>query len=371
MATPGLLQPITSPNRIWEEISMDFIDALPMSHGFTTIWVVVDRLSKYAHFIPVKHPYTAASIAQLFMSHIYKLHGLPKSILSDRDPVFLSHFWTELFKRCKVQLNLTSAYHPQSDGQTERVNRCIETYLRCMTGSKPQEWTDWIHLAEWWYNISFHSAIQSTPYEIVYGQPPPPYIPYIPGDSRNTAVDRSLNARERVLKHLKEQLMMAQNRMKQQADKHRSERTFQVGAWVFLKLHPFRQFTLLQQHTHKLSPKYCGPFQILERIGPVAYRLALPVTAKVHNVVHVCLLKKCWSGAEEDSTVISELPDCLLRSTESALFPARVLDRKFVKNRNTARTIWLIQWQGQYAEDATWECARDMLLRFPEFSFNS
>lgn len=141
VASPGMLQPLPIPNRLWEEISMDFIDGLPSSNGCTVIWVVVDRLSKYAHSVPLSHPYNASKIAQLFMSHIYKLHGFPKVILSDRDPTFTSLFWKELFRRSKVQLSFTSAYHPQSDGQTERVNRCVENYLRCMTGEKPHDWT--------------------------------------------------------------------------------------------------------------------------------------------------------------------------------------------------------------------------------------
>lgn len=116
-------------------------------------------------------------------------------ILSEKDAIFTSIFWKELFRISKVQLNFTSAYHPQSDGQTKRVNKCLETYLRCMAGEKPSEWTVWLPLVEWWYNTHFHTSLQSTPYEVVYSQTPLSHAVYIPGDSSIATVDRSLTAR--------------------------------------------------------------------------------------------------------------------------------------------------------------------------------
>ncbi|GJW52952.1 putative mitochondrial protein [Tanacetum coccineum] len=166
-------------NLIWKETSMDFIEGLPMSNGKSVILVVVDRLSKYNHFIARSHPFTAVQVANAFMDQVYKLHGLPQVIVSDRDKVFLSLFWKELFKVLHVSLHYSTAYHPQSDGQTKVVNRCLETYLRCMTGEKPKEWSKWLSLAEYWYNTNFHTSIQTTPYEAVYGQPLPSPIAYI------------------------------------------------------------------------------------------------------------------------------------------------------------------------------------------------
>lgn len=161
---PGLLQPLPIPEHIWSDISMDFIDGLPLSKGKSVILVVVNRLSKYSHFIPLSHPYTALTVAQAFLDNIYKLHGLPKVIVSDRDVVFLSKFWKELFGMLQVNLHMSTAYHPQSDGQTEIVNKAVECYLRCMCGDKPKEWAHWIALAEYWYNTTFHTAINTTPY---------------------------------------------------------------------------------------------------------------------------------------------------------------------------------------------------------------
>lgn len=119
---------------------MDFIDELPKSNGKTTIFVVVDRLSKFAHFIPISHPYTAATIAQVFFENIFKLHGMPQSVVCDRDPTFTGLFWRELFRLQGTSFNFRSSYHPQTDGQTEVVNKTVEMYLRCFSSYRPKEW---------------------------------------------------------------------------------------------------------------------------------------------------------------------------------------------------------------------------------------
>lgn len=215
VASPGLLQPLPVPEHIWSKLSMDFISGLPKSYSKTTILLVVDRLSKAAHFMALKHPFSAVDVAHFFMDNIIKLHRFPKMIVTDRDPIFCGKFWSELFLLYGVKLQYSSAYHPQSDGQTEVVNRCLETYLRCMTGDFPKQWVRWLSLAELWYNTSFHSAIGMTPYQAVYGVAPPAHLPYLPGDSTNDEVDRLCLSRELTLQLLKGHLRKVQHRMAQ------------------------------------------------------------------------------------------------------------------------------------------------------------
>ena len=170
---PGLLDPLHIPNIKWSEISMDFVEGLPMSKGKNVILVVVDRLTKYAHFIPLAHPFTAHQVASLFIDNIFKLQGPPQVIISDRDRIFTSKIWQEIFSALQVKLNFSTAYHPESDGQTERVNQCLEQYLRTMAFKEPHKWANWLPTAEWWYNSSYHTSLKCTPFEALYGYPPP------------------------------------------------------------------------------------------------------------------------------------------------------------------------------------------------------
>lgn len=262
-APGGLLQPLNIPEQVWDEVSMNFITGLPKSKGFEAVFVVVDRLSKYGHFIPLKHPYTARVVAEVFIKEVVRLHGIPSSILSNRDPIFVSSFWRELFKLQGTKLKMSTAYHPQTDGQTEVVNCCLETFLRCFIADQPKSWVQWLPWAEYWYNTTFHMSTGTTPFHIVYGRPPPMLARFLPREVRVEAVRRDLQDRDEALKQLKYHLTKAQSQMKAQADKKRVDRVFEVGEWVFLKLRPHGQQTLGAQICPKLAPRYYGPFQVI------------------------------------------------------------------------------------------------------------
>lgn len=145
---PGLLQPIATPDQAWEVVTMDFIVSLPKSGGQDTILVVIDKYTKYCHLLTFQHPFTATQVAQRLLDSVIKLYGPPKSIITDRDKIFTSLFWIELFTKMGTAANLSTAYHPQTDGQSERLNQCIEMYLRCLTSHKPKQWHNWLPMAE-------------------------------------------------------------------------------------------------------------------------------------------------------------------------------------------------------------------------------
>lgn len=148
---------------------MDFVEGLPTSGHKNTILVVVHRFTKFSHFIALRHPFSASSVAKLFLDNAYRFHGMPSSIVSGCGSVFCSKLWKELFLLADVQLQMSSAYHPQSDGQTECVNQCMETFLCCFVHSCPTRWLSWLSLAEYWYNTSCHSSLGRSPFEALYG----------------------------------------------------------------------------------------------------------------------------------------------------------------------------------------------------------
>ena len=202
--------------------------------------VVVDRLTKYAHFCALSHPFKASIVATAFMEIIQKLHGNPKIIVSDRDPIFTGNFWTELFSCLGTQLAHSLSYHPQSDGKKNIVNKCLEGYLRFFVSDKQAQWVKWLHLVEWWYNTSFHTAPKMTPFMPLYGYHPPSFTYYLRENYRVQAVEDHIEHQKEVLQLLKDNLNLAQNRMKQQANQHPSEICFDVGDWVFLRLQPYK-----------------------------------------------------------------------------------------------------------------------------------
>lgn len=348
---PGLLQPLEVPTQLWKDISMDFVEQLPESEGMDTVLVVVDRLSKYGHFIALKHPFTAKDITYVFLDHIFKLHGLPASIVSDRDKIFTSIFWTTLFRKLGVDLHFSTAYHPQSDGQTERLNQCLESYLRCFTSERPHSWKKWLPMAEFWYNTSFHTSFGITPHEALYGVKP---IPLNMGSFQDMIIPAAqdlLQQRTLVLQVLKDNLVKAQQRMKYFADQKRTYRELLVGDWVYLKLQPYRQQFVAIRSSLKLSARFFGPFQVLQKIGTVAYKLKLPTHSKVHPVFHVSLLKKHVGST---SITAGDLPE-FNQEDLILLEPMAVLQRRQVLRKDKSVVQWLVHRKGMEAIEASWE----------------
>lgn len=231
---------------------MDFITGLPTVDVKSVIIVVVDRFTKYCHLGALSASYSATSVADYFIHHIVKLHRIPKTITSDRDKVFLSKFWRELFTRRGTTLKMSSTYHPETGGQEEITNKTVEQYLRATIQQNPRAWPERLPWAELWYNSSYHHSIKTTPFQAVYGRAAPEIIDYRKGDSLVEAVD-SLADRTQMLGELYKNLEEAQARMRKYADLKRRPHEFQEGKWVWLKLQPYRQHSVECRRCQKLT----------------------------------------------------------------------------------------------------------------------
>ncbi|KAL0549074.1 hypothetical protein IC582_013554 [Cucumis melo] len=360
----GLLQPLSIPEWKWENVSMDFITGLPRTlRGFTVIWVVVDKLTKSTHFVPGKSTYTASKWAQLYMSEIVRLHGVPVSIVSDRDARFTSKFWKGLQTAMGTRLDFSTAFHPQTDGQTERLNQVLEDMLRACALEFPGSWDSHLHLMEFAYNNSYQATIGMTPFEALYGKCcRSPVCWGEVGEQRLMGPELVQSTNEAIQK-IRSRMHTAQSRQKSYADVRQKDLEFEVGDKVFLKVAPMRGVVRFERRG-KLSPRFVGPFEILERIGPVAYRLALPPSlSTVHDVFHVSMLRKY---VPDPSHVVDYEPleiDENLSYTEQ---PVEVLAREVKTLRNKEIPLVKVLWRNHRVEEATWEREDDMRSRYPE-----
>ncbi|KAE8721419.1 Detected protein of unknown function [Hibiscus syriacus] len=344
---------IKIPEWKWERITMDFVTGLPLTPSKKdSIWVIVDRLTKSAHFIPIRVNYSLDKLAKLYISEIVRLHGVPLSIISDRDPRFTSRFWKALHEALGTRLNFSIAFHPQTDGQSERVIQVLEDMLRGCVIDFRGSWEDFLPLAEFAYNNSYQASIRMAPYEALYGRRCRTPICWTELHDRKTLGPDLVRETEDTVRLIRDRLREAFDRQKSYADKRRKDIEFEVGDQVFLKVSPWKK-VLRFGRKGKLSPRFIGPYRILKKVGPVAYQLELPSQlSRIHDVFHVSMLRRY----RPDPDHIIQVDEVELRPDLSyEEEPVQVLERDERVLRNRRIPMVKVQWSNRSPSEATWE----------------
>ena len=280
----GLLKPLEATSRPWKSIAMDFITQLPESGGNDTIWVVIDRLTKMAHFIPCRTDMTAGQCIRLFTENVFRLHGMPKDIRRDRGSIFTSDKWKEITQEWDIKSNLSTAFHPEMDGQMERTNDILEQYLRAYVNYQQDDWTELLPFAEFAYNNSRQETIGRSPFYANYGYNP------VYESTGHMILEKSVQPEQMSQLHkvLKTEITEAQMSQNEYADRHRKpDPNWKQGDKVWLIPRNIRT----TRPAKNLDYKKLGPFRILAKIGMQAYKLDLPDSMKVHPTFHVSLLE--------------------------------------------------------------------------------
>jgi hypothetical protein len=361
----GTLQPLPIPSWKWEDICMDFIVGLPnTSRHHDSIWVIVDRLTKTAHFLPVHTTHRVEKYAEIYIDQIVRLHGIPRTIVSDRGAPFVARFWEQLQESLGTQVIRSSAYHPQTDGQTERVNQIMEDMLRACVLHYGKNWDKCLSLAEFSYNNNYQSNLKMAPFEALYGRRCRTPLNWSQDGEREIfGPDLVLEAENKV-RVIKKNLEAAQARQKSYHDKRRKPLQFEARDHVYLKVSPTKgvqRFGI----KGKLAPRYIGPYEIKETCGPIAYQLKLPPhMSAVHDVFHVSQLRKCVRLPTE---VLPELELEIEPDLSYQVHPVKVLDQKERSTRARSIQMYKVQWSNHSVEDATWETEDFLRSRFPDF----
>ena len=341
------MQPIPSSGKPWEDVALDFVTDLPCTAaGHDAVLVFVDRSTKMTHLEPCTTAITAAETFKLFERSVFKLHGLPRTIISDRGPQFVSEFWKELHRAQGTEVRLSTAYHPQSDGQSERTNRTMQQVLRHYVGPHQDDWDKLLPYVEFVLNNTVHESTKQTPFFLLYGcHPRSPlncdYELLVPAAQSHHERARA------ALRDARVALEAAQQRQKHFADKTRTDRTFGIGDEVLLST---KNISLPVHKCHKFKPPFMGPYKIIQRVGAVAYKLQLPAASRIHNVFHVSLLRLYHPPA--DGRAVPPPPPIETASDGVFYTYEAILRHRTVGKRKQRQ--YLIKWKGYGADEDSW-----------------
>ncbi|GJV29499.1 putative reverse transcriptase domain-containing protein [Tanacetum coccineum] len=332
----GLLVQPKIPQWKWDNITMDFVTKLPKSpQGHDTIWVIVDRLTKSAIFTPMRETDSTEKLARLYIKEVVARHRIPVSIICDRDPRFASHFWRSLQKALGTSLDMSTAYHPETDGQSERTIQTLEDMLRACVIDFGNSWINHLPLAE-------------------------------VGEAQLTGPDLIQETTEKIIQ-IKQRIQAARDRQKSYADLKRKPMEFQVGDRVMLKVSPWKGVVRFGKRG-KLNPRYVGPFKVLERVGSVAYKLELPQElSRVHNTFHVSNLKKCYSDEPLAVPLEGLHIDDKLQFVEE---PVEIMEREIKRLKRSRIPLVKVRWNSRRGPEFTWEREDSFKKKYPHLFTN-
>ena len=357
-APAGLLHPLPVPENRFAEIAMDFIGPLPRSHGFDSIFVITDRLTNYVRIEPTNATATAPEIADLFYRTWYRQFGLPSAITSDRDKLFMSHFWKRLMKKMNIHLRMSTAHHPETDGASEKSNKTAVESLRQYANARQTDWVDHLIQVEAAMNNSVNATTTKTPTELLYGV----LLRLIPGPIDSTsevpAVTTFLNRIQESITIAKDQHIIAKTRQTTQANKNRRpEPRHQIGDLVYLNTKNLRRRLKKKKRSAKLYPRFIGPFLIIEAKPETStYKLMLPEEYKIHPVFHARLLKPAFPNDptkfpnREPSRPNPVFPD------EDEYEIEMILDHRDHRGQRE----YLVHWVGYPKSDDSWIKEKDL-----------
>jgi len=290
-APAGKLMPNSAPEKLWAHISADFITKLPLAQGYDSILVVCDRMTKMVHFIPTTEKTSAEGLARMFRDHVWKLHGLLESIVSDRGAQFAAGLMRELNRMLGIETKLSTAFHPQTDGQTERTNQELEQYLRMFIDHRQEQWPEWLRTAEFAYNNKVNTSTKVLPFRANSGRDPRMGFE-LRKKRKNEGVEAFAKRMKEVQEEAQAALKRSQEETKKYADRRRSKaEEYRVGDWVLLSTKDLK-FQMVGRRTDKLTERFVGPYKVKKVISANAIELELPSTVKIHLVVNVSRVRK-------------------------------------------------------------------------------